>query len=37
MSAVPPMPTRSPFFSYRRVTHRREPDYGRLLRNISLA
>ncbi|MDQ0473674.1 peptidoglycan editing factor PgeF [Labrys wisconsinensis] len=25
------------FFSYRRVTHRREPDYGRLLHAIALA
>ena len=25
------------FFSYRRVTHREEPDYGRLLHAIALA
>ena len=25
------------FFSYRRVTHRQEPDYGRLLHAIALS
>ena len=32
-----PTPTRTRFFSYRRTTHRREPDYGRLVSAIALA
>ena len=37
IAASTPMRTRTSFFSYRRATHRSEPDYGRLVSAIALA
>ena len=36
-SGSAPMPTRRSSFSYRRTTHRGEPDYGRHINAIALA